>query len=235
MKPGKPFHPARHTEYRLVTAILDGTYPPGSSLPSERLFAEQIGVTRQTLRETLQRLAAEGWVTIRHGKSTVVNDYWKEGGLGLLSSLTKYGASLPGRFITHLLEFRVILIPPVARLAIASSPEVFREYLNLFRNLGDDTPAFADYDWKLQVLFVKHSGNPIYHLILNDFSSIFEVMAFRYFSLKEGRESSRDYYLQLLRSIEQGKGNTEQIVRSVLEKSVGIWENVVLRNTGDMT
>ncbi len=235
MKPGNLFHPARHTEYRLVTAILDGTYPPGSSLPSERSFAEQIGVTRQTLRETLQRLAAEGWVTIRHGKSTVVNDYWKEGGLGLLSSLTKYGESLPGRFITHLLEFRVVLIPPVARLAIASSPGVFREYLNLFRNLGDNTPAFADYDWKLQVLFVRYSGNPIYPLILNDFSSIFKVMAFRYFSLKEGRESSRDYYLQLLRSIEQEKGNTEQIVRSVLEKSIGIWKNVVLRTTGDMT
>jgi len=87
MEANKPFHPARHTKYSLVTSILDGTYPPGSNLPNERLFAEQIGVTRQTLRETLQRLAAEGWVTIRHGKSTMVNDYWKEGGLGLLSSL----------------------------------------------------------------------------------------------------------------------------------------------------
>ncbi|MBW2630822.1 MAG: GntR family transcriptional regulator [Deltaproteobacteria bacterium] len=226
MKSKKPFHPARHTEYRLVTSILDGTYPPGSSLPNERSFAKQIGVTRPTLRETLQRLAAEGWVTIRHGKSTVVNDYWKEGGLGLLSSLAKYGESLPNGFITRLLEFRVVLIPPIARLAIASSPGVFREYLNLFSNLGDDAPAFADYDWNLQILFVRHSGNPIYPLILNDFSSIFKVMALRYFSLEEGRESSRDYYLQLLRSIEQEKGDAEQIVRSVLEKSINIWKNV---------
>lgn len=226
MEAKKPFHPARHTEHRLVTSILDGTYPPGSSLPNERLFAKQIGVTRQTLRETLQRLAVEGWVTIRHGKSTVINDYWKDGGLGLLSSLVKYGESLPHGFITHLLEVRVVLLPPVARLAIANSPEVFRAHLNLFENLGSEATAFADYDWKLQVLFVRHSGNPIYPLILNDFSSIFKIMALRYFSMEEGRESSLNYYLQLLRSIDHGKGNTEQIVRSVLEKSINIWKKV---------
>jgi len=48
----------------------------------------------------------------------------------------------------------------------------------------------------------------------------------RKIGLKEGRKSSRDYYLALLRSIEQGKGNTEQIVRSVMEKSINIWKNV---------
>ncbi|MCD6487531.1 MAG: GntR family transcriptional regulator [Syntrophobacterales bacterium] len=226
MKLEKPFHPAMYAEYRLVTSILDGTYPPGSSFPNERSFAKQIGVTRPTLRETLQRLAAEGWIAIRHGKPTVVNDYWKEGGLSLLSSLAKYGESLPNGFITRLLEFRIVLIPPVAQLAIASSPGIFREYLNLSGNLGDDASVFADYDWELQILFARHSGNPIYPLILNDFSSIFKVMAFHYFSLEEGRASSRDYYHQLLRSIEQGKGDAEQIVRSVLEESIDIWKEV---------
>ena len=226
MKSEKPFHPARHAEHRLVTSILDGTYPPGSSFPNERSFAKQIGVTRPTLRETLQRLAAEGWITIRHGKPTMVNDYWKEGGLSLLSSLAKYGESLPNGFVTRLLEFRIVLIPPVAQLAIASSPGIFREHLNLFSGLGDNASAFADYDWKLQILFARHSGNPIYPLILNDFASIFKIMAFHYFRLEEGRESSRDYYLQLLSSIEQEKGDTEQIVRSVLEKSIDIWKKV---------
>ena len=226
MKSEKPFHPAKYAEYKLVTSILDGTYPPGSSFPNERSFAEQIGVTRPTLRETLQRIAVEGWITIRHGKPTIVNDYWKEGGLSLLSSLAKHGESLPNGFITRLLEFRVVLIPSIARLAIAGSPGLFREYLNLSSNLGNNAPAFADYDWNLQILFARHSGNPIYPLILNDFSSIFKIMAFHYFSLEEGKDSSRDYYLQLLHSIEQEKGDAEQIVRSVLEESIDIWKKV---------
>jgi len=51
-------------------------------------------------------------------------------------------------------------------------------------------------------------------------------MALRYFSLEEGQSSSRDYYLQLLRSIDQERGDPEQIVRSVLEKSIRIWKKV---------
>ena len=67
--------PTQYVEKILVTAFLDGTYPTGASLPNERSLAEQIGVTRPTLRETLQRLATEGWIKIRHGKSTVVRNY----------------------------------------------------------------------------------------------------------------------------------------------------------------
>ena len=82
-----PQRPAAHAEQSLVSAILDGTYPPGSTLPGERELARQLGVTRPTLRETLQRLECEGWMTIRQGKSTRVNDIWREGGLTVLSAL----------------------------------------------------------------------------------------------------------------------------------------------------
>ena len=63
--------PTQYAEKVLVTAILDGTYPTGTSLPNERNLAEQIGITRPTLRETLQRLAGEGWIKIHHGKPTL--------------------------------------------------------------------------------------------------------------------------------------------------------------------
>ncbi|MGD8972137.1 MAG: GntR family transcriptional regulator, partial [Desulfobacterales bacterium] len=47
--------PTQHVEKILVSSILDGTYPTGTALPNERALAAQIGVTRPTLRETLQR------------------------------------------------------------------------------------------------------------------------------------------------------------------------------------
>ncbi|MGC6744236.1 GntR family transcriptional regulator [Escherichia coli] len=42
---------------------------PGLFLPAERELSELIGVTRTTLREVLQRLARDGWLTIQHGKA----------------------------------------------------------------------------------------------------------------------------------------------------------------------
>ncbi|MBC2744842.1 MAG: GntR family transcriptional regulator, partial [Desulfosarcina sp.] len=85
-----PARPAQLVEHCVITGILDGTYPPGTPLPSERQLAETIGVARPPLRETLHRLATEGWLTIAHGKPTQVNDYWEKGGMGLLSTMAKY-------------------------------------------------------------------------------------------------------------------------------------------------
>ena len=58
-------------------SIWNNRFPPGSILPAERELSELIGVTRTTLREVLQRLARDGWLTIQHGKPTKVNNFWK--------------------------------------------------------------------------------------------------------------------------------------------------------------
>ncbi len=219
----QPFRPALYVEYKLVTSILDGTYPPGSSLPSERLLAEKFHVTRPTLRETLHRLSSEGWVTIQHGRATTINDYWNEGGLRLLGTLARYGELLSKEFISCLLEVRVVMLPPVARLAIMNTPDLFADYLSGYTDLKDDPEKFASFDWELQVLYARHSQNPVYPLILNDFSSVFRIMAPYYFSLKKGRSSSRTYYRKLLAAIKKGKNDTEGIVREALQESLTIW------------
>src|SRR5512136_2779504 len=52
-----PARPAELAETRLISAILDGTFPINSNLPAERELATKLGVTRPTLREALQRPA----------------------------------------------------------------------------------------------------------------------------------------------------------------------------------
>jgi GntR family negative regulator for fad regulon and positive regulator of fabA len=225
----QPLRPALYAEHILVTSILKGTYPPGHALPGERILSEKLNVTRPTLRETLHRLASEGWVTIQHGKPTTVNDYWKEGGLRLLSTIAKYGEFLSKEFISHLLEVRVVFLPPIARLAVSNSPDVFADYLSHYKDLGHDPKKFALYDWELQVLFARHSQNPVYPLILNDFASIFTIMAPHYFNLKKGREASLSYYRELFTAITKGTNDIEAIVRSALAKSINIWNELATK------
>lgn len=222
----QPFRPARHTEQQLITAILDGTFPPGSPLPAERGLAEKFGVTRPTLREALQRLAAEGWVTIRHGKATEVNNYWETGGLGLLGTLVKYVDRLPGSLIVHLLEFRVIILPPVGRYAVMKNPGVILNYLKNHHSLIQTAEAFTAYDWDLQVLMARQSGNPVFPMIMNDFKTVFHTMGLFYFDHPAGRKASMTYYDALEQAIGASGDAVETVVRDAMENSVIIWKHL---------
>jgi GntR family negative regulator for fad regulon and positive regulator of fabA len=223
---GLPLRPTQHAEHFLIVAILDGTYPQGTHLPSERVLAKQIGVTRPTLRETLQRLASEKWVTIQHGKPTRVNDFWQEGGLSMLSTLAKYSDCLPNGFITHLLELRATLLPTFARLAARKSPHELLRHLAHCNHLVSEATAYARYDWELQTLMARHSGNPVYLLILNDFSSVFHSMAMEYFNHARARRASLTFYQELTAAIRLGGPAVSRLVAEAMAQSVVLWEEI---------
>jgi len=68
--------PARHAAdpifEQLAAAILDGSLPPGSSLPPERELSERFGVSRLIVRQAVHRLADMGLVRARQGAPTQV-------------------------------------------------------------------------------------------------------------------------------------------------------------------
>jgi len=218
--------PSAYAEHMLVTAMLDGTYPPGSTLPGERSLATELGITRPTLRETLQRLSREGWIKIRHGKSSQVRDYWTKGGLGLLGTLADYAQYIPDNSILHLLEIRALFMPEAAAQAAGSSPlKITACFENV--NLPDDTPqSFAEFDWQWQVLVTRYSGNPFFPLIFNDFAPVFKNAGIRYFSMPEARNASRAFYRQFYNAVSHGKKNVKKIVKAAMHKSIDLWKTL---------
>ena len=57
------------TVQRLGTAIRIGILPPGSRLPPERDLAEQLGISRSTLRQALGRLTETGHLVAVRGRT----------------------------------------------------------------------------------------------------------------------------------------------------------------------
>ena len=54
----------------LLSRIASGRIPPGSKLPPEPALAEELGVSRPTLREALRSLEEDGFVTRTSGAGT---------------------------------------------------------------------------------------------------------------------------------------------------------------------
>jgi GntR family transcriptional regulator len=54
------------------TEILDGIYQPGQALPGEAHLAKHYATSRPTVRKAIAQLAAEGMLTVAHGRGTFV-------------------------------------------------------------------------------------------------------------------------------------------------------------------
>jgi DNA-binding FadR family transcriptional regulator len=59
---------------KLEIMILEGVLKPGEKLPSERQLAEKLGVSRPSLREAIQKLAARNLLKTRRGGGTYVDE-----------------------------------------------------------------------------------------------------------------------------------------------------------------
>lgn len=58
----------------LEARILEGSLKPGDLLPSERKLSLELGVSRPSLREAIQKLVSKGLLHTRHGGGTSVTD-----------------------------------------------------------------------------------------------------------------------------------------------------------------
>ncbi|MCA9950463.1 MAG: fatty acid metabolism transcriptional regulator FadR [Anaerolineales bacterium] len=220
-----PPRPNSHAETALINAILDDTFPCGSTLPGERSLATQLGVTRPTLREALQRLARDGWLTVHQGKATLVNDYLQDGGLNVLSTLVQHSDQLPPNFVTNLLEVRLNLAPAYTRAAVTHAPQSIQPLLNTYALLEDSPQAMAAFDWKLHRCLTIASQNPIYALILNGFADFYEQLAEIYFLSAEGREKSMVFYAELTTAVSNHNPQAaEAISRAAMRDSLRLWQ-----------
>jgi GntR family transcriptional repressor for pyruvate dehydrogenase complex len=132
----------------LEKRILEGSLKPGDRLPSEREFAVELGVSRPTLREAIQKLISKGLLSTRHGGGTIVTDRLEA------HFVDPWQEMLDGHPMLHtdLLEFRQMLESHAAALAAERATNVDIERLDgLFAVLdsvyaSDDVTACIDAD-----------------------------------------------------------------------------------------
>ena len=110
----------------LEARILEGSLKPGDRLPSERELALELGVSRPSLREGIQKLASKGLVSTRHGGGNYVTDRLEAPFVGPWQEMLE-GHPLLQR---DMLEFRAMLESQAAYLAAERATDADIERLD---------------------------------------------------------------------------------------------------------
>lgn len=189
--------PAGFAEEYLIESIWNNHFPPGSILPAERELSELIGVTRTTLREVLQRLARDGWLTIQHGKPTKVNNVWETSGLNLLETFARLEHESQPQLIENLLSVRTNIASIFIRMAFRNHPEKSQEVLEQIIKVEDTAVDYTELDYNIFRGLAFASGNMIYGLIFNGLKGIYTRVGLHYFSHPEARKLALNFYKQL--------------------------------------
>ena len=189
--------PAAFAEEYIVDSIWNGKFAPGTILPAERELSELIGVTRTTLREVLQRLARDGWLTIQHGKPTKVNDIWETGGLHILDTITRLDDKGSLNLADQLLDFRTQVGAIFFRIAMKENAEKMSQLFSEVVNIDNNAQSYINFDWHVQHQCAYLSGNPVYVLLLNGFKNIYYRVGTYYFGYQKSRDLALKHYQNL--------------------------------------
>ncbi len=219
--------PAGFAEEYIVKSIWTGHFAPGTILPAERELSELIGVTRTTLREVLQRLARDGWLTIQHGKPTRVNNFWETSGLNILETLARLDEEGMPQLVDQLLSARTNISAIYIRAAVRYNAERVVELLAEAEQLEDTAEAYTKYDYHLNHDLAFASQNPIYVLVLNGFKGLYSRIGNFYFSNPDARALARKYYADLRSMAAEGrKDDAALLVREYGYRSGKIWSDM---------
>src|SRR5258707_9161963 len=130
VNPGSALPLSAQVESILAASIADGTFPPGSRLPNEEELVKRYGVSRTSIRQTIQNLVRRGLIEIRRGKGTFVLQPKITAELTELSGFVEDMQSLGRQASARLLDKPIVRASEsVARhLAISTGTPVVRPH-----------------------------------------------------------------------------------------------------------
>jgi GntR family transcriptional regulator len=124
---------------KLLTAIDRGELPAGTALPSERELADQVGLSRMTVRRAFEELVADQLVEQRQGSGTYVLPKRLEQTLDRVLGFTDEARNLGFRAGSALLEAQPVLAEPLVAEALRLGGEARVLRITRLRT-ADDAP-----------------------------------------------------------------------------------------------
>jgi len=146
----------------LQTMIRDGTFKPGAALPPQRNLAQQLAVSRASLREAVSILATLGLLSVEQGRGTFMVSNAEGANPGQPIGSWRFAARYSPE---EVYQFRLIAESQAVQLAAMNHTDdelaELHQNLNMFRNATrqGDLGAYAQADFDFHRLIIRFSRN----------------------------------------------------------------------------
>jgi GntR family transcriptional regulator, transcriptional repressor for pyruvate dehydrogenase complex len=158
----------------LLKYILQGGVRAGDKLPPERTLAEQLNVTRATLREALKKLEQLKLIVIHQGKGIIVEDFHKAS-IDLIFSLLVIDGEIDLKILENILEARELFGTDVAKMAARRADKNDIEQMKILMEKllkTTDPGKLQQLDFEFFRQLALASKNMVYTLLMNTIKTI---------------------------------------------------------------
>ena len=157
--------------------IAKGELNAGDRLPSEREMAQQLGVSRPTVREALQVLEHTGFVEILQGSGTYIRDIGKQ---SLTDPLQKLIQDSDQRY-QEVYEFRIAIevwaVGLAAQRIQKEELHKLEEIINAMKTSRIEKKPVDELDAKFHLAIARASQNGIYYHVANTILHLYTQVA----------------------------------------------------------
>jgi GntR family transcriptional regulator, transcriptional repressor for pyruvate dehydrogenase complex len=193
---------------QLLTAIIDGQYPPDSALPPEGELSERGGVSRLTVREAVKHLRAQNVVRVVRGRGTYVNppDRWT----ALEPVVRAASRTASGALSERLIEARRLIENGACELAASRRTEEdleeLRRHLAVMREAAEvgDTEQFVQADIDFHDTVMRATGNLFVPLLFEPFGPLLVEGRRETSAVPEIRTNAIAHHETVLAALESG-------------------------------
>ena len=153
-------------------AILDGRLQPGDKLPPERELHKAMGVSRQTVRESIRALENKGLVEVRRGTrgGVFVREANSDQMTASLSQLVRLKNISPRQMTDLRRELEGVISEKAAKHARKKSMDrlydLLRQAQHHVREGSEQWHEFVEVDKEIHCSLADATGNPLYRFIL---------------------------------------------------------------------
>ncbi len=195
----------------LLELVLDGTYPPGGSLPSEAELAARFEVSRLTVREAIRSLASTNVIDVQQGKSSVINspDRWSPLDPRLLQARGQ-ASGQPMLLPRKLIEARRTVEVGIAELAAGRRTDEHVEqlghHLDAMRQAHQDSDVerFVEADLAFHNTLFQAVDNVFLDAVFEPLALVLRTLRTTTSSVPQIREHAIDWHARILAAVAEG-------------------------------